>query len=65
MNLSYDNKPCDLSLGFQPLPERGGAQGRSESSQLIQLLTPKIETKQDKVALTKEKDLEKTTNTLS
>ena len=65
MNLSYDNKPCDLSLGFQPLPDGSGAQGRSESSKLIQTLTPKIKTKQDKVALTKEKDLEKTTNTPS
>ena len=65
MNLSYDNKPCDLSLGFQPLPERGGAQGRSESSKLIQMLTPEIKTNQDKVAPTKEKDLEKTTNTFS
>ena len=65
MNLSYDIKPCDLSLGFQPLPERGGAQGRSESSKLIQTLTPTSTTKQDKVAPTKEKDLEKTTNTFS
>jgi hypothetical protein len=65
MNLSYDNKPCDLSLGFLPLPKGSGAQGRSESNKLIQMLTPRIETKQDKVAQTKERDLEKTTNTTS
>ena len=65
MKLSYDIKPCDLSLGFQPLPERSGAQGRSGSSKLIQVLTPKIKTNQDKVASTKERDLEKTTDTLS
>ena len=65
MKLSYDIKPCDLSLGFQPLPERSGAQGRNGSSKLIQVLTPKIKTNQDKVASTKERDLEKTTDTLS
>ena len=65
MNLSYDILTCDLSLGFQPLPDGSGAQGRSESSKLIQMLTPKIKTNQDKVAQLEERDLEKTTYTFS
>ncbi len=59
MNLSYDILTCDLSLGFLPLLERGGAQGRNESSMLIQLLTLQIKTKQDKVAQLEERNLEK------
>ena len=65
MNLSEDNCNHGLSLVFLPFLEGDFAQGRSESSKLIQMLTPEIKTNQDKVAPTKERDLEKTTNTFS
>ncbi len=54
MNLSEDNFNHGQSLVFLPFLEKGGAQGRSESSKLIQTLTLNNETEQDKGRTKKE-----------
>ena len=54
MNLSEDNFNHGLSLVFLPFLEGDGAQGRSESSKLIQTLTLNNETEQDKGRTNKE-----------
>ena len=58
MNLSEDNCNHGLSLVFLPFLEGDGAQGRSESSKLIQTLTLRFKTKQDKAVQIRRNGLE-------
>ena len=59
MKLSCENLKRHQSLEFLPLPKGSGAQGRSDSNELSQSLTPRHKTHQDKVARYKEQYLEK------